>query len=1138
MLKRLSACFFVLMFLVPCAARAETYEVAQVWPSSPEEWSFLYPEGVATDSEGYVYVVDTGNHRVKKYFPLGRLCNAWGGFGTGEREFNDPSGIAIDDEDNVYVADNGNKRIQKFTSTGEFLTQWPIYQGIPPWPMDPVPIAWHQDGFLLLVDYFADEVQRFTKDGQPIPQDTFPYEGIGTGIAVDSQGNIYLSERESSQIRKYDQQGVLLDAWGSPGSGPLEFDYPAGLAFDSTGSLYVVDRRNNRIQQLGADGGFISQWKNDGFVNGSLSDPMGVAVGADDTVYVSDRSNHRILRFPPDAKAANKWAVNGTSDGFFRWPMQTAIGPDGNIYCSDYLNDRVQVFSPEGVHEFTLGGEKGSGEGQFNGPVGVCVSGAGEIFVVDSENHRVQKFSSSGEFKKSWGSFGSGEKEFKTPYDCAVSETGNVYVTDMLNHRVQEFSGEGEFLFQWGEEGPDIEEFDAPRGIDVGSDGRIYVADTANHRIQVFEADHTFVGILGTGTKGDGPGEFNRPYGVTTDQAGRVFVADNENHRVQVFSGSWEFEGEMGGFGSGTGYLNRPYDAAVNGDGDIFVTDLGNNRIQVFHPAANALQDKAVIIAGGGAGDENSIWEATSGTAGLFYRTLLFQGFKKENIRYFSPVTHQDLDNDGRFNDIYAEPTLAGLETTLTQWAGDAENLLVFLIDHGRVGSFDINKNVSLPTSDLRNWIDQAQSTLPGYLLLVIDACHSGSFLPELINSDYPNRYLVTSAAGDEPAYMVEGTISFSGFFWTQIFQGQTVKNAFRIAERGLRHTFSGRNQTPQIEANGNAIANEDEDLAIVEQLRIGRGIATASTLPEIENVIPTTQLAGEKTLKLWAEGVIASTARNDVFAMIIPPDVPLRDSDFPVASLPILPLIENGDRYEGVYDGFAEPGTYHIAFYAEDEQGFLSLPQTTEVVQAAGAHEFPRSGIWSSRDQSVKFFLQTYETDSSFLVLLHEGSLTALLDQDVTDASYVFRSYAGPPTTLVFEFGDSTEAGKVHLQTEKGFETYEVTLLFAETSETGPYLPPNGIWRSPEQDVNLYLQRYEAGSAVLVTLVGDTLSAFLDPVVGDGIGADQDIFERAYSVNFGLSAQTQGMGTFVLPGFQGVRTLDLAFEADSDTPS
>jgi len=88
---------------------------------------FNNPQGIAVrvrGEEGYVYVADTGNHRIQKFGLDGRFIKKWGSRGSGNGEFYNPQGIAVDKFGYVYVADTGNHRIQKFDPEGGFIAKW------------------------------------------------------------------------------------------------------------------------------------------------------------------------------------------------------------------------------------------------------------------------------------------------------------------------------------------------------------------------------------------------------------------------------------------------------------------------------------------------------------------------------------------------------------------------------------------------------------------------------------------------------------------------------------------------------------------------------------------------------------------------------------------------------------------------------------------------------------------------------------------------------------------------------------------------------------------------------------------------------------------------------------------------------
>ena len=190
---------------------------------------FNSPTGVAVDSADNVYIADKNNSRIQKYTSTGVFSLTWGTSGTGAEQFNGPAGVAVDSDSNVYVTDQLNYRIQKFDSDGKFILMW---------------------GFG--VDTNADKFEICTsncrkgKPGSGDGQFVLP-----AGLAVDSAGNVYVTDRTAHRVQKFDSDGNFLTKWGSFGTGNGEFNGPADVAADSANNVYVADESNNRIQKFG-----------------------------------------------------------------------------------------------------------------------------------------------------------------------------------------------------------------------------------------------------------------------------------------------------------------------------------------------------------------------------------------------------------------------------------------------------------------------------------------------------------------------------------------------------------------------------------------------------------------------------------------------------------------------------------------------------------------------------------------------------------------------------------------------------------------------------------------------------------------------------------------------------------------------
>jgi DNA-binding beta-propeller fold protein YncE len=84
-----------------------------------EPGQFWNPWGVTVDRDGFVYITDTGNHRIQKFDRDGNFETQWGGFGGGRGQLNFPYGIAVDRRGSIFVLDSSNFRVQQFMTADE-----------------------------------------------------------------------------------------------------------------------------------------------------------------------------------------------------------------------------------------------------------------------------------------------------------------------------------------------------------------------------------------------------------------------------------------------------------------------------------------------------------------------------------------------------------------------------------------------------------------------------------------------------------------------------------------------------------------------------------------------------------------------------------------------------------------------------------------------------------------------------------------------------------------------------------------------------------------------------------------------------------------------------------------------------------
>jgi len=275
---------------------------------------FSYPTGTSVDTGGNLYVADTLNSTIRKITPAGVVTTlaGWAGTlgsanGTGSSAtFKYPTGTAVDASGNIYVADSGNHIIRKITPAGVVTTlasgQFNKLIGI----------AVDVSGNTYVADASFDTIYKITQSGAVTvlagggsPQGgsangTGSAAGFNypTGIALDTNGNLYVTDSKNATIRKITSAGVVTTLAGVAGNrgnadgtgATAEFSYPAGITVDSSGNLYVTDFGNASVRKITPSGVVTTIPVNAGAGTSSISldAPVGIAVDSSGKLYITD----------------------------------------------------------------------------------------------------------------------------------------------------------------------------------------------------------------------------------------------------------------------------------------------------------------------------------------------------------------------------------------------------------------------------------------------------------------------------------------------------------------------------------------------------------------------------------------------------------------------------------------------------------------------------------------------------------------------------------------------------------------------------------------------------------------------------------------------------------------------------------
>jgi len=277
----------------------------------------------------------------------------------------------------------------------------------------------------------------------------------------------------------------LISEWGQFGiAKPGHFSYPEFIAIDEQGNSYVSDLGNKRIQKFSSDGQYLSHWGQSGTLPGEFHYPSGIAV-SDNFVYVADHDLHKIQKFYLNGTFVDQWGSKGIHDGEFKYPNDVTVDSENFVYVVDTGNQRIQKFTSNG--EFVLSfGTSGMGPGQFLTVIGIDVDDEGYVYVTDKGNRKIEKFASDGSLIQSF-TF-RGLNYVFSPSGIEIDPNGTIYVVNSDNGRIlylEEDIGLSLDIFE--KNGPYPQMFSSPTDIALGINGELLVVDSAGHKIYSLE---------------------------------------------------------------------------------------------------------------------------------------------------------------------------------------------------------------------------------------------------------------------------------------------------------------------------------------------------------------------------------------------------------------------------------------------------------------------------------------------------------------------------------------------------------------------------------------------------------------------------------------------------------------------------
>lgn len=568
----------------------------------------------------------------------------WGTRGSGKGEFLTPTHIAVAPDGTVYVSDGGgsgnNCRIQYFDPSGTYLGQWEVN-----FPMD-VAVAPNGDVY---VNEWGEAIKRFTRTGSLLAERAINHtefiENGYNGLAVASNGNVYVSCHYADRIKYYTPGGKLLGGWGLEGAGDGEFQSPITVAVAPNGCVYVNDRRNKRIQYFTPNGSFLGQKR---FCYKPFNAPVDAAAAPNGHLYVADAGNYRVVHLDADGEVVATWGRQGSGDGEFRAMSAVAVGPKGDVYVGDYCG-YIQRFTAAGSFVGRWG-TRGKKPGQFEGPASIAVDPGGVVYVADAGNHRIQYFTADGSFLGAWdrsgwrlGPLRIPGPRLDMPASVAVGPNGNIYVLEEWSKRVYYFTATGTFLGKWGTEKGWLRRLflrSWKGDLAVAPNGYVYVGNNYRDRVQYYTSSGSLLGkwrpVTGTG---EAPDKFEERYmtGLAVGPGGNVFITDGIFNRVRCFTPAGSFRGDKGESPAKDAAGGDIADLAVGPEGDIYVCHVDDEIVARYSPSGE------VLAAWGGSswiagGPKPGLFESPIAIAVAADGTVYVADYHNDRVQYFRPV--------------------------------------------------------------------------------------------------------------------------------------------------------------------------------------------------------------------------------------------------------------------------------------------------------------------------------------------------------------------------------------------------------------------------------------------------------------------------------------------------------------------
>jgi trimeric autotransporter adhesin len=586
------------------------------------------PAAVTVDTSSDLYIADQGNQRVRRVDASSGLISTVAGTGTagydqdgvnaGAAELNSPSGLAVDSYGDLYIADGGNNRLRLVNQQGTSAT----VAGVLIQPGTIATVAGNGT-----TGYGGDTLAA-TSSSLSHPSQ-IALDGAGNIYIADTD-NSRIRVVNSSLTATITIAGVSIApgaintvaGTGSPGYNQdnipaidAELNHPGGIALDSAGNIYISDTDNSRVRVVNVSstdtiaisgvsvapgtiatvaGTGTQGYNEDGIlaVDAQLNHPAGLSLDASGNIYIADSGNSRI-------RVVNAGSTSPLTIGSTNIPA-ASIGTLAGTGAAGYNQDAIAATGA-----------------QVNDPQALTLDNAGNLYFADTGNARVRVVNinsialtvagvsvAPGTIATVAGTGTPGynqdgilatNAQLNVPSAVALDSFGNLYLADSQNQRIRQVNSVGVITTiagtgVYGYIGDDIPATDAllayPVDVKVDSVNNILIADHDNNRIRKVDAFASASAVHFA---------VSAPQSVAIKQSFSftVTAVDSKNNPVSTYSGTVHFT-------SSDSSASLPIDSQLtNGTGTFQATMItpGSQTVSATDTIAPALNGSSAPIA-------------------------------------------------------------------------------------------------------------------------------------------------------------------------------------------------------------------------------------------------------------------------------------------------------------------------------------------------------------------------------------------------------------------------------------------------------------------------------------------------------------------------------------------------------------